>query len=57
MTQVEAFMKENNVKLPKDMLEIAKQSGLRLGAINAYIATQVRRAYTVLGRRKKYVNI
>ena len=34
-------MKERNIKLPKDMLEVAKQGGLRLRAIEAYVACQV----------------
>ena len=40
--KVEAFMKEKNIKLPADMLEIAKQCGLRLSCLNAYVACQAR---------------
>ena len=39
--KVEAFMKEKNIKLPADMLEIAKQGGIRLRALEAYVACQV----------------
>lgn len=35
-------MKEKNIKLPADMLEIAKQCGLRLSCLNAYVACQAR---------------
>jgi hypothetical protein len=34
-------MKERNVKLPNDMLEIAKQGGLRLACLNAYASSHV----------------
>ncbi|GAX83847.1 hypothetical protein CEUSTIGMA_g11271.t1 [Chlamydomonas eustigma] len=37
--EVEAFMKERNIKLPNDMLEIAKQGGLRLACLNAYASS------------------
>ena len=45
--QVEAFMKERNIKLPNDMLEVAKQGGLRLRAVEAYVACQVGFGYPI----------
>jgi len=38
---VEVLSKERGISLPADMLEIAAKYGLRLSALEAYIALQV----------------
>ncbi len=40
-------MQERGVRLPKDMLEIARQGGLRLAAANAYASCHVSVLYEV----------
>ncbi|GIL81612.1 hypothetical protein Vretimale_1224 [Volvox reticuliferus] len=40
LSEVEAFAAEKKMRLPADMLEVAKKYGLRLSVLNAFVAAQ-----------------